>query len=202
MSDNQFKDFVFQLGEPSDSSSNAPNILFGKHTMRMRRDRERELDTELIQVISDWWETSLHAMNRRAALDMLVKALSHPNVYCNPLASNLLPLSKKVTINKSEVSHHLFRQVSSVDQSKLLNIFLQQFQGQTFCWPHQPHKVHICAFIRKSENHFHLLGLSHEDTWRRVGSGLHLLHQHLQSHVQQQLSEYLQRIQRFRGQQC
>ena len=99
MSDNQLRDFVFQLGEPSDSSSNAPNILFGKHTMRMRRDRERELDTELIQVISDWWETSLHAMNRRAALDMLVKALSHPNVYCNPLASNLLALSKKVAIN-------------------------------------------------------------------------------------------------------
>ena len=54
----------------------------------------------------------------------------------------------------------------------------------------------------KSENYFHFLGLSHEDTWRRVGSGLHLLHQHLQSHVQQQLSEYLQRIQRFGGQQC
>ena len=99
MSDNQFKDFVFQLGEPSDGSSNAPNILFGKHTIRMRRDKERELDTELLQVISDWWETSLHAMNRRAALDMLVKALSHPNVYCNPLASNLLALSKKVAIN-------------------------------------------------------------------------------------------------------
>ena len=99
MSDNQLRDFVFQLGEPSDSASNAPNILFGKHTIRMRRDKERELDTELIRVISDWWETSLHAMSRRAALDMLVKALSHPNVYCNPLASNLLSLSKKVAIN-------------------------------------------------------------------------------------------------------
>ena len=99
MSDNQFRDFVFQLGEPSDSASNAPNILFGKHTIRMRRDKERELDTELIQVLSDWWETSLHAMNRPAALDLLVKALSHPNVYCNPLASNLSSLSKKVTIN-------------------------------------------------------------------------------------------------------
>ena len=99
MSDNQFKDFVFQLGEPSDSSSNAPNILFGNHILRMMRDKERRLDTELNQVISDWWETSLHAMNRQAALDMLVKALSHPNVYCNPLASNLLSLSKKVTIN-------------------------------------------------------------------------------------------------------
>ena len=99
MSDSQFKDFVFQLGEPSDSSSNAPNILFGNHILRMMRDKERKLDTELIQVISDWWETSLHAMNRQAALDMLVKALSHPNVYCNPLASNLLSLSKKVAIN-------------------------------------------------------------------------------------------------------
>ena len=96
MSDNQLRDFVFQLGEPSDSASNAPNILFGKHTIRMRRDKERELDTELIQVLSDWWETSLHAMNRPAALDLLVKALSHPNVYCNPLASNLSSLSKKV----------------------------------------------------------------------------------------------------------
>ena len=99
MSDNQLREFVFQLGEPSDSASNAPNILFGKHTIRMRRDKERELDTELIQVFSDWWETSLHAMKRQAALDMLVKALSHPNVYCNPLASNLLSLSKKVAIN-------------------------------------------------------------------------------------------------------
>ena len=99
MSDNQLRDFVFQLGEPSDSASNAPNILFGNHTRRMRRDKERELDTELIQVISDWWETSLHAMNRLAALDMLVKALSHPNVYCNPLASNLLSLSKKVAVD-------------------------------------------------------------------------------------------------------
>ena len=99
MNDSQVRDFVFQLGEPSDSASNAPNILFGKHTIRMRRDKERELDTELLQVISDWWETSLHVMTRQAALDMLVKALSHPNVYCNPLASNLLSLSKKVTIN-------------------------------------------------------------------------------------------------------
>ena len=40
MSDNQLRDFVFQLGEPSDSASNAPNILFGKHTTRMRRDKE------------------------------------------------------------------------------------------------------------------------------------------------------------------
>ena len=36
-----------------------------------------------------------------------------------------------------------------------------------------------------------------EEMWKRVGSGLHALHMHLQKHVQQQLKECLSRIQRL-----
>ena len=36
-----------------------------------------------------------------------------------------------------------------------------------------------------------------EERWKRVGSGLHALHMHLQKHVQQQLKKSLSRIQRL-----
>ena len=43
-----------------------------------------------------------------------------------------------------------------------------------------------------------ILDLAPEERWRRVGSGLHALHKHLQTHVQQQLKESLGSIHRFK----
>ena len=54
INDQQMKDFVLQLGELSKTDPEAPNILFGKHTRRMSRERERGLDTELHEVRNDW----------------------------------------------------------------------------------------------------------------------------------------------------
>ena len=89
INDQQMKDFVLQLGELSKTSHEDPNILFGKHSIRMNRDKERELDTELHEVMKDWWLTSLYQMTRSAAMETLVKALSHSDVGCNPLAFKL-----------------------------------------------------------------------------------------------------------------
>ena len=89
MSDDQMKEFVLQLGELSKGVPDAPNSIFGNHTRRMRRDRERKLDTEILEVLNDWWGTSLYQMTRSQAMEALVKALSHPNVGCHELASKL-----------------------------------------------------------------------------------------------------------------
>ena len=102
MSDNQLKDFVFHLGELSKADPEDPNILFGNHTRRMSRERDRGQDTELLQVMDDWWEkTSLCDMSQGAAIQALVNALSHPDVSCNALAlklSQLLHVSPDGTV--------------------------------------------------------------------------------------------------------
>ena len=82
MSDDQMKEFVLQLG-----SSEDPNILFGNHRRRMSPDRK--LDTEILEVMNDWWGSSLYQMTPGEALETLTKALSHPDVGCKALASGL-----------------------------------------------------------------------------------------------------------------
>ena len=100
MSDDQMKDFVLQLG-----SSEDPNILFGNHTRRMSRDRKRKLDTEILEVLNDWWGTSLYQMTRSQAVKALAKALSHPNVGCNELASKLSTRVKVPRATPPKASH-------------------------------------------------------------------------------------------------
>ena len=94
INDQQMKDFVLQLGELSKIDPEEPSILFGNHSRRMSRERERELDTELHDVLNDWWQTSLFQMTQSTAMEVLVRALSHPDVKCNPLASRLAKDSK------------------------------------------------------------------------------------------------------------
>ena len=96
MSDDQMKYFVLHLWELSKTDPEAPNILYGNHRRRMSRDRDRGQDTELLQVMSDWWENSLFEMTQEAAITALVKALSHPDVYCKPLASTLSTIQNQV----------------------------------------------------------------------------------------------------------
>ena len=93
MSDDQMKDFVQQLGELSGID---PNVLFGNHTRRMSRDKDREQDTELLEVMSDWWKCSLFEMTQERAMEVLVDALSNPNVKCKHLANQLSPVSTQV----------------------------------------------------------------------------------------------------------
>ena len=98
MSDYQLKDFVLHLGQLSERNPEAPNILYGNHTRRMSRDRDRGQDTELLQVMSDWWESSLFEMTQEAAIKALVEALSHPDVYCKALASRLSTIQNQVVL--------------------------------------------------------------------------------------------------------
>ena len=105
MSDDQMKDFVLQLGELSKRVPEDPNTLFGNHTRRMSRDRERKLDTEILEVLNDWWGTSLYQMTRSEAVEALAKALSHPNVGCNELASKLSPRVKVPRATPPKASH-------------------------------------------------------------------------------------------------
>ena len=102
MSDDQMKDFVLELGELSKRSPEDPNTLFGNHSRRMSRDRERKLDTEILEVLNDWWGTSLYQMTRSQAVEALTKALSHPNVGCNVLASRI---STREKVPRAKVSH-------------------------------------------------------------------------------------------------
>ena len=81
MSDDQLKDFV--------------EHLHGNHTRRMSRERDRGHDTELRQVMSDWYETSLFEMSQEAAIKALVEAVSHPDFSCKVLASKLSTIYKQ-----------------------------------------------------------------------------------------------------------
>ena len=46
MSDDQIKQFVEKVGELSEID---PNVLFGNHKTRMRRDKDRAQDIELLK---------------------------------------------------------------------------------------------------------------------------------------------------------
>ena len=93
MSDDQMRYFVEQLGELSEID---PNVLFGNHIRRMTRERDRRQDTELLQVMYDWWTNKLCEMTQGEALDILVRALSQPEVNCRHLANQLSPVSTQV----------------------------------------------------------------------------------------------------------
>ena len=125
INDQQMKDFVLQLGELSKIDPEEPNILFGNHSRRMSRERERELDTELHEVLNDWWGTSLYQMTRSAAMEILVKALSHPDVGCTPLASKLSSrIQIPSTAPSSATSHNSVK--------GFLNIKFRILRGNTF----------------------------------------------------------------------
>ena len=113
MSDDQMRDFVEQLGELSEID---PNVLFGNHTRRMSRDKERAQDIELLEVMSDWWKCSLFEMTQERAMDILVHALSQPEVNCKHLANKLSPVSSQVWLHTDvrlsilgEISSDLYR---------------------------------------------------------------------------------------------
>ena len=93
MSDDQMKCFVEQLGELSEID---PNVLFGNHIRRMNRERDRRHDIELLQVMSDWWESKLCEMTQDEATNILVRALSQPEVNCKYLANQLSHASTQV----------------------------------------------------------------------------------------------------------
>ena len=86
MDDDQMRHFVEHLGELSEMD---PNVLFGNHMRRMGRDKERRQDTELLQAMNDWWENSLREMTQDRAMDILVQALSKPEVNCKHLVNQL-----------------------------------------------------------------------------------------------------------------
>ena len=86
ISDDQLKNFVEHLGELSEIN---PNVLLGNHMRRMSRDKDRKQDTELLEVMYDWWTNKLCEMTQDQALDILVRALSQPEVNCKPLVNQL-----------------------------------------------------------------------------------------------------------------
>ena len=100
ISDDQMRHFVEQLGDLSEID---PNVLFGNHTRRMSRDKDREQDTELLEVMSDWWKCSLFEMTQERAMDILVHALSQPEVNCKHLANQLSRLYTQVWLHTIEL---------------------------------------------------------------------------------------------------
>jgi hypothetical protein len=91
MDDQQITDFTHHLGRPPNNQPDAPNVLFGNHSTRMSRDKDRRRDAELRAILSDWWDEELHddRMSREEALGKLARILSSPDVGCRPLASKL-----------------------------------------------------------------------------------------------------------------
>ena len=105
MTDDQMKHFVEHLGEISEID---PNVLFGNHVRRMSRDKERRQDTELLQVMYDWWENRLYEMTQEKAMDVLVEAVSQPEVNCKNLANQLSPVPNQVYMAySSPIREHL-----------------------------------------------------------------------------------------------
>ena len=91
MSADQLKCFVQHLGELSNTDPEAPNVLYGNHMRRMSQNKDRPFDIELLEVLSDWYNVSLFAMTQSQALDILVRALSQPEVSARELAVRLYP---------------------------------------------------------------------------------------------------------------
>ena len=91
MSADQLKYFVQHLGELSNTDPEAPNVLYGNHTRRMSQNKDRRYEIELREVLSDWWGESLFEMTKSQALDILVRALSQPEVSAHKLAVRLYP---------------------------------------------------------------------------------------------------------------
>ena len=91
MSADQLKCFVQHLGELSNTDPEAPNVLYGNHTRRMSQNKDRPFDIELLEVLSDWYNANLFAMTQSQALDILVRALSQPEVSAREFAVRLYP---------------------------------------------------------------------------------------------------------------
>ena len=91
MSADQFTCFVQHLGELSNTDPEAPNVLYGNHMRRMSQNKDRPFDIELLEVLSDWYNVSLFAMTQSQALDILVRALSQPEVSAREFAVRLYP---------------------------------------------------------------------------------------------------------------
>ena len=91
MSADQLKCFVQHLGELSNTDPEAPNVLYGNHMRRMSQSKDRPFDIELLEVLSDCYNVSLFAMKKSKALDILVRALSQPEVSAREFAVRLYP---------------------------------------------------------------------------------------------------------------
>ena len=91
MSEDQLKCFVQHLGELSNTDPEAPNVLYGNHMRRMSQSKDRRHDIELREVMSDWWGESLFELTQSQALDILVRALSQPEVSAREFAVRLYP---------------------------------------------------------------------------------------------------------------
>ena len=89
MSADQLKCFVQHLGELTNTDAEAPNVIYGNHIRRMDGNKDRPYDIELRDVLSDWWSESLFEMTKSQALDILVGALSKPEVGCHQLVFQL-----------------------------------------------------------------------------------------------------------------
>ena len=91
MSADQLKCFVQHLGELSNTDPEAPNVLYGNHMRRMSQNKDRPFDIEIREVLSDWWSSSLFELTQSQALDILVRALSQPEVSAREFAVRLYP---------------------------------------------------------------------------------------------------------------
>ena len=114
MSNDQLKCFVEHLGELSQIN---PNVLFGNHIRRMNRDRRQ--DIELLQVMHDWWESKLCEMTQDKAMDILIRALSQPEVNCNQKACR--HKNRLVVDQASNHSSHDHRSKTRILVDKILH---------------------------------------------------------------------------------
>ena len=88
MSDQNMTDFAKRLGKLANDPE-AANVLYGQHMMRMERSRNRNNSSEMMAILSDWWNHELFNMTTDDALKKLIKIFKSRDLLFKPLATKL-----------------------------------------------------------------------------------------------------------------
>ena len=87
ISDDQMDSIADLLGRQPDPSE--PNVVFGRHSQRMERDRDKDRHVMLKYILCDWWLFDLFELTNEKALEKIVRVCQDSNVYLLPLAKAL-----------------------------------------------------------------------------------------------------------------
>ena len=94
-----------------------PNVVFGMHSQRMERDRDKDRDVMLKYILCDWWLFDLFELTNEKALEKLVKVCQDSNVRLLPLAKALKDM--RDAQSKNQV---LQKKISFIFQQLLMKV--------------------------------------------------------------------------------
>ena len=86
----QICDVSILLGEDLNT-----NRIFGTHKKRMDGNRDRDLASEMKDILSDWYNEELYNMKRQDALTKLINIFVSSEVHCPPLAKKISHIMKQ-----------------------------------------------------------------------------------------------------------